>query len=183
MCCKLNIVTYHPDVQSVLPATDQSKVKKRKNKEARISLIQTVHLSADSSTLVQVEVEKSTNTTYLMLELDQSWHDTLMVNDCLIRNDGSGSASIIVFNTSLFTQVLKEVMCLGKAAKVDLIHSKTDEIGSHHSERKDDSCVMNVRTFSNEHIHWRKQELRKQVNVLLILRCCLWQKRTSYLPP
>ena len=29
VCCKLNIVTYHPDVQSVLPATDQSKVKNR----------------------------------------------------------------------------------------------------------------------------------------------------------
>ena len=72
MCCKLNIVTYHPDVQSVLPATDQSKVKKRKNKEARISLIQTVRLPADSSALVQVEVKESTNTTYLMLELDQS---------------------------------------------------------------------------------------------------------------
>ena len=56
VCCKLNIVTYHPDVQSVLPATDQSKVKKRKNKEARIGLIQTVHLPADSSALVQVEV-------------------------------------------------------------------------------------------------------------------------------
>ena len=138
-------------------------MKKRKNKEARISLIQTVPLSADSSALVQVEGNESTNTTYLMLELDQSWHDTLMVNSCLIRNDGSGSASIIVFNTSLYTQVLKEGMCLGKVAKVDLIHSKADEIGNHLPEGKDDSCVMNVRTFSNEHIHWRKQELRKQV--------------------
>ena len=167
VCCKLNIVIYHPDVQSVLPATDQSKVKKKKNKKAEISLIQTVRLPADSSALVQVEVKESTNTTYLMLELDQSWHDTLMVNDCLIRNDGSGSAPIILFNTSLYTQVLKEGMCLGKAAKVDLIHATVDEIGSHHSEGKDDSCVdlcvMNVRTFSNEHIHWRKQELRKQV--------------------
>ena len=84
-----------------------------------------------------------------------------MVNDCLIRIDGSGSAPIIVFNTSLYTQVLKEGMYLGKAAKVDLIHA--DEIGSHYSEEKDDSCVMNVRTCSNEHLHWRKQELRKQV--------------------
>ena len=144
VCCKLNIVTYHPDVRSVLPATDQSKLKKKKNKKAKISLIQTVRLPADSSALVQVEVKESTNTTYLMLELDQSWHDTLMVNDCLIRNDGSGSAPIILFNTSLYTQVYKEGMCLGKAAKVDLIHANVDEIGSHHSEGKDDSCVMNV---------------------------------------
>ena len=76
MCCKLNIVTYHPDVQSVLPTTDQNKVKKKNNKKARISLIQTVRLPADSSALVQVEVKESTNTTYHMLELDQSRHDT-----------------------------------------------------------------------------------------------------------
>ena len=31
-----------------------------------------------------------------------------MVNDCLLRNDESGSAPIIMFNTSLCTQVLKE---------------------------------------------------------------------------
>ena len=66
---------------------------------------------------------------------------TLMVNDRLIRNDGSSSVPIIVFNTSLCTQVLKEGMYLGKAAKVDLIHAKADEIGSHHSEGKDcDEC-------------------------------------------
>ena len=86
-----------------------------------------------------------------------------MVIDCLIRNDGSGSAPTVVFNTSLYTQVLKEGMHVGKAAKVDLIQAIADEIGSHHSEGKDDSCVMNVRTFSNEHIHWRKQELKKQM--------------------
>ena len=108
VCCKLNIVTYHPDVQLVLPATDQSKLKKNKNKIARMSLIQTVCLPADSSALVHVEVKESTNTTYLMLEFDQSWHDTLIVNDCLIRNGGSGCAPIILFNTSLCTQVIEE---------------------------------------------------------------------------
>ena len=71
VCCKLNIATYHPDVQSVLPATDQNKMKKN-NKKTRISLIQTVCLPADSSALVQVEVKESINTTYLMLELDRS---------------------------------------------------------------------------------------------------------------
>ena len=76
VCCKLNIATYHPDVQSVLPATDHNKMKKKNNKKARISLIQTVCLPADSSAMVQVEVKESTNTTYLMLELDQSRHDT-----------------------------------------------------------------------------------------------------------
>ena len=74
VCCKLNIITYHPDVQSVFPAADHSKLKKKKNKKSRISLIQTVRLPADSSALVLVEVKESTNTTYLMLEMiDTSW--------------------------------------------------------------------------------------------------------------
>jgi len=90
VCSKLAIVTYHPEVQAVPPATDQNKSKK--NKKSRIRLVQTVHLPADSSALVQVEFKESIDTTYLMLELDQSWHNTLMVNDCLLRNDGSGSA-------------------------------------------------------------------------------------------
>ena len=167
VCCKLNIVTYHPDVQTVLPAIDQSKSKKKKNKKARVSLIQTVRLPAESSALVEVEVKESTDTSYLMLELDQLWHNTLMVNDCLLKNDGSGSAPIIVFNTSLCTQVLEKGTYLGKAAKVNLIQANTGGTDDHHSEEMDDPydpSVMNVRTLSNEHIHWRKQELRNQVN-------------------
>ena len=72
VCCKLKIFTYHPDVQSVLPAADQSRLKNKKNKKARISLIQTVRLPADSLVLVQVKVKESPNTTYLMLELGKT---------------------------------------------------------------------------------------------------------------
>jgi len=77
-----------------------------------------------------------------------------MVNDCLVKNDGSGSAPIIVFNTSLCAQVLKKGTYLGRAAKVNLIHVRTDSSSGHHSEVMDDLCVMNIVTLSNEHIHW-----------------------------
>jgi len=41
------------------------------------------------------------------------------------------------------TQVLKKSTYLGRAAKVDLIHARTDSSSGHHSEEMDDSCVMN----------------------------------------
>jgi len=62
VCCELDIVTYHPNVQTVLPAMEQSKPK-GKNKKARITPIQTVRLPAGSSPLVEVEVRESMDTT------------------------------------------------------------------------------------------------------------------------
>ena len=59
VCCKLQIVSYHPDVQPVLdhePSQRKSKrpskwksKRKRKSKKAKIKLIQTISLPADSS--------------------------------------------------------------------------------------------------------------------------------------
>ena len=42
----------------------------------------------------------------MMLELDQPWQDTLIVNDCLLKRDGRGTAPIVVSHASLSTQVL-----------------------------------------------------------------------------
>ena len=44
----------------------------------------------------------------MMLELDQSWQDTLVVNDCLLKSDGSGTSPIVVSNANLATQVLRK---------------------------------------------------------------------------
>ena len=110
VCCKLQIVSYHPDVQPVLDHEPGQQKSKRKSKKARIKLIQTIRLPADSSAVVQVEVRELTGTnlgsTDLMLELDMSWHNILMVDDCLLKRDDNGMAPIIVSNTSLSTQVL-----------------------------------------------------------------------------
>ena len=45
-----------------------------------------------------------------MLEIDKSWHDMLVVSDCLLKNDNGarGTAPIFVFNTSFSTQVLRK---------------------------------------------------------------------------
>jgi len=55
-----------------------------------------------------------------MLELHQLWHDTFMVNDCLLKNDGTGSAPIVVRNTDCVPRCSRRVY----AVKVNLIHAK-----------------------------------------------------------
>ena len=87
-CRTLKIVNYHPNVQpasedaephnqpSVQPVARPSfagsgEGKSRKSKKAKIRLIQTVHLPANSSAVVQVRVKRSTGTD-LMLELYKS---------------------------------------------------------------------------------------------------------------
>ena len=87
-----------------------------------------------------------------------------MVNGCLLRNNGSGSAPIVMFNTSLCTQVLKEGTYLEKAAKVNLIQTRVDEPDDSCCGRTDDLCEMNVWILSTECIQWRKQELQKQIS-------------------
>jgi len=115
--------------------------------------------------MVKVELKESIDTN-LVLELDLSWYNTLMVNDWMLRNDGSGSAPIITFNTSLCTQVLKKGTYLGKAAKVNLsVDKMTDDSCC---ERTDYLCKMNpqiLSTESTERIQWRKQELQKQISL------------------
>ena len=46
----------------------------------------TIHLPVNSSAVVEVRVKKPTGTD-LMLELDKSCHDTIVVRDCLLKND------------------------------------------------------------------------------------------------
>ena len=48
VCCKLKIVSYHPDVQPVLDHEPSQQKSKRKSKKAKIKLIQTICLPADS---------------------------------------------------------------------------------------------------------------------------------------
>ena len=128
------IASYHPDVQPVLDHKPGQQKSKRKSKKAKIKLIQTIQLPADSSAVVQVEARETTGTNFggtdLMLELDKSWHNILMVDDCLLKIDDSGMAQIIVSNTSLSTQVLKKGTYLGKAAKVKLICANTKGYGT-----------------------------------------------------
>ena len=50
--------------------------------------------------MVQVKVKKPTGTN-LMLELDKSWNDALLVKDCLLKSEDSGTAPIIMSNASL----------------------------------------------------------------------------------
>ena len=73
VCCKLKIVSYHHDVQAVLDHEPGQRKSKRKSKKAKIKLIQTIRLPADSSAVVQVEVRELMSTslggTDLMLEL------------------------------------------------------------------------------------------------------------------
>ena len=75
--------------------------------------------------MVQVKVKEPVGTD-LMLKLDKSWQDILLVKDCLLKSKDSGLAPIIITNTSLSTQVLKRGTYLGKAVTVDLIHADTD---------------------------------------------------------
>ena len=122
VCHTLKIVGYHPNVQSasdgaepanqpnVQPVARPSVAssgqgKLRKSKKAKIRLIQTVRLPANSSAAVQVRVKRLIGTD-LMLELDKSWHGTLVVSDCLLKDDDGtcGTAPIIVSNTSFSTQ-------------------------------------------------------------------------------
>ena len=80
ICCDLNVVSYHPDVQPVVepvPGSGQKKLKKKRGRKAKIRLVQTVCLPADSSAMVQVKVKQSTDAD-LMLELYKSWNDTLI---------------------------------------------------------------------------------------------------------
>ena len=110
----LKIVSYHPNVQPALDDAepgDQPDVqlvarpsvagsgpgKSKKSRKAKIKLIQAVRLPVNSSVVVQVRVKRSTGTD-LMLELDKSWHDTLVVSDYLLRNDNGvhGTAPVVV---------------------------------------------------------------------------------------
>ena len=125
--------------------------KSRTSKKAKIRLIQTVCLPANSSAVVQVRVKRSTGTN-LMLELDNSWHGTLVVSDSLLKNDDGtcGTAPIIVTNTSFSTQVLRKGAYLGKATTVSIV-------------AEDELLTTEALTYSNEWICWQKQELRRQL--------------------
>ena len=157
VCCKLDIVSYHPDVQPV----DQGRPKGKK-KKAKIKLIQTVRLPTGSSAVVQVKVKEPAGTD-LMLELDKSWQDILLVKDCLLKSKNSGSAPIIMTNTSLSAQVLKRGTYLGKAATVDLIHADTNADRIDIEESEQELSALQNRAYSNECVCWRKQELKRQL--------------------
>ena len=154
VCCKLNIVSYHPDV---LPVAEPSQKKlRKKGKKAKIKLIQTVRLPADSSAVVLVEVKELTSAT-LMLELDKTWHNRLVVNDCLLMTHNSGTAPIIVSNTSLSTQVLKKGTHLGRAATLNLIHAEYD-VNTNIEESEGKWSAVETQTYSNGSISWWKQD-------------------------
>ena len=140
------------------PVAGSGQAKSRKSKKAKIRLIQTVRLPANSSAVVQVRVKRSIGTD-LMLELDKSWHGTLVVSDCLLKNnDGAcGTAPIIVSNTSFYTQVLRKGAYLGMAATVNLIHVDAENSDSIVAE--DELLTTEALTYSNERIYWQKQEL------------------------
>ena len=110
-----------------------------------------------------MEVKELTSAT-LMLELDKTWHNTLVVNDCLLKNNNSGTAPIIVSNTSLSTQVLKKGTYLGRAATVKLIHAESAKaVSTNIGKNEGEWSAVEAQTYSNERISWRKQELRKQL--------------------
>ena len=165
VCCKLQIVSYHPDIQPVLDNELGQWKSKRKSEKARIKLIQTICLPVDSSAVVQVEVTVLTGIylggTDLMLELDKSWHSIVMVDNCLLKRDDSCMAPIIVSNMSLFTQVLKKGMYLEKAATVKLICADTGGYSTATEESKEELPSIEPLTYSNERICWLKQELGK----------------------
>ena len=98
-----------------------------------------------------------------MLELDKIWHDTIVVNVCLLKNnDGAcGTVPIIMSNTSFSTQVVRKGAYLGKAATVNLIH--VDAKNSDSIIAEDELLTTKALTYSNEHICWHKQELQRQL--------------------
>ena len=98
-----------------------------------------------------------------MLELNKSWNDALLVKDCLLKSEDSGTAPIIMSNASLSTQVLKKGTYLGKAARVDLIRTDADENNINTEESEEKFSVLNYQTYSNERLCWRKQELKNQL--------------------
>ena len=125
-------------------------------------MIQTVHLPANSSAVVQVRVKRSTGTD-IMLELDKSWNGTLVVSYSLLKNDDGtcGTAPIIVSITSFSTQVLRKGVYLGKAATVNLIHVDAENSDSIVAE--DELLTTEALTYSNERTCWQKQELQRQL--------------------
>ena len=84
-----------------------------------------------------------------MLELDKSWHGTLVVSDCLLKNDDStcGTAPIIVSNTNFSSQVLRKEAYLEKAATVNLIHVDAENSDSIVAE--DELLGTEALTYSN----------------------------------
>ena len=140
MYCKLNIVTYHPDVQPVRQGQ-----RKKKGKKAKVKLIQIVCLPAGSSAVVQ-ETDK----------LDKSWNDVLLVKNWLLKSEDSGTAP-------LMPVYLQKGTYLRKAATVDLIRTDADENNINTEESEEKFSVLNYQTHSNECLCWRKQELRNQL--------------------
>ena len=80
-----------------------------------------------------------------------------------LKSENSGSAPIIMSNTSLSTQVLKRGTYLGKAATVDLIHADTNADRVDIEESEQELSALQNRTYSNERVCWRKQELKRQL--------------------
>ena len=80
-----------------------------------------------------------------------------MVNDCLLRNNGSGSAPITMFMFAYVHRYSRKTNIWDK-----LLRSTKTEGGA--CDRIDDLCELNVWTFSTECIHWRKQELERQIS-------------------
>ena len=156
VCSELGIVSYHPDVQT----TPEPAIAK-KNKKGKITLVQTVRLPADSCAIVQVKVAGLTDN-HLLLEPDESWRNTVIVADCLLKNDGSGTAPIILSNASLSTQILKKGTYLGKAATVNLINSEDDNDSQ---EAENDLPLIEAQTYSNERVCWQKQKLGRQIQI------------------
>ena len=182
VCHTLKIVSYHPNVQPALDDAepgDQPDVqlvarpsvagsgpgKSKKSRKAKIRLIQAVRLPVNSSAVVQVGVKRSTGAD-LMLELDKSWHDTLVVSDCVLRNDNNvhGTASIVVSNTSSSTQVLRKETYLRKAATVNLIHADAESSDSIVAE--DELLTTDPQTYSNERPYWKNKNCKDSFSAI-----------------
>ena len=177
VCCKLDIASYHPDVQPV----DQGRPKGKK-KKTKIKLIQTVRLPTGSSAVLQVKVKEPAGTD-LMLELDKFWQDILLVKDCLLKSKSSASVPIIMTNTSLSTQVLKRGTYLGKAATIDLIHADANVDRVDIEESEQELSALQNQTHPNKRVCWRKQELKKQLQSFFTTSAVSNKRCRSFMTP
>ena len=138
VCNQLGIISYHPDVESQMPAaaieSEEAVVP-----TVRVCLLQSVSIPAGQCALVPVRIEGARPADGpLLLDYDSSLEQTtgLQFEDALLQPDESGVATLCLSSSRGFAGLVKEGTVIGKATEAvvvepaitDSVHASTTSV-------------------------------------------------------
>lgn len=127
VCRQLGIVKYHEDVQKwrggQKPAVKTGTPKEAKVPSIRVKLVQSVRLSPQQSTVVQVHVDNRGADMPVYVERNPQLEDEtgLRAEDALLLPDADGHARMVVSNPSSYTQVAECGTTIGEVMAATVV--------------------------------------------------------------